>query len=111
MTRLALVACLAALAIPATAITQEQAAPAPQAKAAPAAKSNPNKLECRDTKAVGSRVRARRCRTQDQANQDNEDVQRLNERTRGMVQQNIVPLGGGPSGGSTGGRPAPSVGP
>ena len=108
MTKLALVACLAALAIPASAVAQQQP-PASRAKAAPAEKSNPDKLVCTTVKSVGSRIGTRRCRTQDQAKQDQEDAGRLVERTRGMREQQIVPLGGEPSGGAVGGRPQPST--
>lgn len=102
MTRLALVACLAALSIPAWAVAQQQPAPSPAtavaqqqpatpaARAAPASRNNPEKLVCTTVKSVGSRIGTRTCRSQAQAAQDKHDAELLIERTRGMKEQEIV---------------------
>lgn len=86
MTRIALVACLAALALPFAAGAQQSPNPVPKQPAAqpnaPPDKNDPNKLICTRVTVTGSNLKSRVCKTQAQMDKERIEAQNFLEQAK-----------------------------
>jgi hypothetical protein len=94
MTRFALVACLAAFAIPLAATAQQSPnpapTPAPPAPKVAEAKNDPNKLICTMEKVTGSNLKRRVCKTQAQLDQEKQHADWFLEEAKRQAQTSIM---------------------